>query len=300
MQVSANLTDNYTMNDITQKQNLPRFTNLLKAQRVAYSQCKFCQIFDLVSLVLAIVAPIIGIFRNDLVNVLGAIGVLWTIIYLTAESYRKTKTEQGAKLQEQFDTELYDIPWNDILCKSKVNIDVQNDLATKYSKNDLQDWYSTEIGNTLPKQIAVLICQRINFSWEINLRKTYVNFLIIIVLFYYGIFLIIEVLLNTGIYDILIMLAPSLSFLMYCVQNSLSLKTHIKSKNETLSMIDLKLQEYAQQRSIPDNLTLRQFQDVIFTERTVPEKIPDLFYNFFKNDNENRIDQLVISIKNTF
>jgi len=72
---------------------------------------------------MAIVLPIIGMYRTDIVNYLGAFGVLWTIIYLVTENYRKKKTEQGAKIQEQFDTELFEIPWNEILCKNKVNTD---------------------------------------------------------------------------------------------------------------------------------------------------------------------------------
>jgi hypothetical protein len=288
------------MNDINIKQNLPQFTELLKAQRIAYSQCKLYQILDLISLLLAIIAPIVGLINNDLINVLGATGVLWTIIYLVAESYRKAKTEEGAKIQEQFDTELYNLHWNEILCKNKISIDIRRDLAEKHQDNDLLDWYSKEIGDILPNEIAVLLCQRINFSWEINLRKNFVLFILAVLIIYYGMFFTFYICTNTGIYDILILISPSLSFLMYCVQNTLSLKTHIKSKNETLALIDHKISEYATQRILPTTNTLRQIQDVIFTERTVPEKIPDWFYFFHKKNNENRTDQLIISIKSNF
>lgn len=288
------------MNDINYKQNLPQFVELLKAQRIAYSQCKLYQILDIISLLIAIVAPIIGILNNDLINLLGAIGVFWTIIYLIAEGYRKAKTEQGAKIQEQFDTELYDMSWNEVLCKSKVNIDTRRDLALKHQNNDLNNWYSKEIDNVLPKEIAILLCQRINFSWEINLRKKFVYFLIILLLIYYGVFFSLCLYSNTGIYDILILVSPSLSFLIYCVQNTLSLKSHINSKNETLTLIDQMITEFTNQRILPNSSTLRQIQDVIFIERTVPEKIPDWFYSFYKKNNENRTDQLIIAIKSNF
>ena len=288
------------MNDINTKQNSTQFIELLKAQRIAYSQCKAYQILDLISLLFAIIAPVVGLLKNELINLLGAIGVLWTILYLVAEGYRKAKTEEGAKIQEEFDTELYSIPWNEILCKNKINIDIKRDLADKYQANDLLDWYSKEIGNILPNEIAVLLCQRINFSWEINLRKKFVLFILIALIIYYGVFISLCIYSNTGIYDILILISPSLSFLMYCVQNTLSLKSHIKSKNETLALIDQKISEYSTQRILPNINTLRQIQDVIFTERTVPEKIPDWFYFFYKKNNENRTDQLIVSIKSTF
>ena len=288
------------MNRITQTQNEAKFIEYLKAQRVAYSQCKIYQVFDVISVLMAIVLPIIGMYRTDIVNYLGAFGVLWTIIYLVTENYRKKKTEQGAKIQEQFDTELFEIPWNEILCKNKVNTDTKIDLAKEYKGNDLSNWYSLEVDSSLPKSIAIILCQRINFSWELKLRKRFVTFLIILLVAYYGIFVGFFVSKNIGFYDILLLIAPSLSFLIYGVQNSLSLKNHIKSKNDTLSQIDEILNEYSDNREKPSKGILRQVQDIIYTERTVPEKIPDWFYKLSKSSNEDRTDNIIKSIKAKF
>ncbi len=288
------------MNRITQTQNEAKFIEYLKAQRVAYSQCKIYQVFDVISVLMAIVLPIIGMYRTDIVNYLGAFGVLWTIIYLVTENYRKKKTEQGAKIQEQFDTELFEIAWNEILCKNKVNTDTRTDLAKEYKGNDLSNWYSLEVDSSLPKTIAVILCQRINFSWELKLRKRFVTFLIILLVAYYGIFVGFFVSKNIGFYDILLLIAPSLSFLIYGVQNSLSLKNHIKSKDETLSQIDEILNKYSNNGEKPSKAILRQVQDIIYTERTVPEKIPDWFYKLSKSSNEDRTDNIIKSIKAKF
>ncbi len=285
------------MNIINQRQNEKEFIDYLKAQRIAYSQCKLYQIFDLISILLAIILPIIGLFKTDLVNYLGAFGVLWAIIYLIAENFRKIKSEQGAKIQEQFDTELYQIPWNEVLCRNKINRDIQRDLINKYTKNDLSDWYSVEIGNSLPHEIAVLLCQRINFSWELNLRKKFVFFLVGVTVIYYSLFLLISILSNLGLFDMLILMAPSISFLIYGVKNSLSLKSQIKSKTQTLDLIDNKLEDFANTKDLPSIEVLRQIQDVIYSERTVPEKIPDWFYRAFRTKNELRSDDLIKSIK---
>ncbi|WP_054850985.1 S-4TM family putative pore-forming effector [Olleya sp. ITB9] len=288
------------MNRIIQKQNESKFIEYLKAQRVAYSQCKVYQLFDVISVLMAIILPIIGILNKDIVNYLGAFGVLWTIIYLVTENYRKKKTEQGAKIQEQFDTELFEMPWNDILCKNKVNSDTQIDLANNYEGNDLSNWYSLEVDSSLPKPIAIILCQRINFSWELKLRKRYVTFLIILLVTYYGLFIAFFISKNIGFYDILLLIAPSLSFLIYAVQNSLSLKNHINSKNETLGQIDEILDKYSINGEIPDESILRQIQDIIYSERTVPEKIPDWFYKLSKSSNEDRTDNIIKSIKAKF
>ncbi|GAL77123.1 hypothetical protein KO504_12825 [Winogradskyella psychrotolerans] len=288
------------MNRITEKQNESKFIEYLKAQRVAYSQCKSYQVFDVISVIMAIILPVIGMLNEDIVNYLGAFGVLWTIIYLVTENYRSKKTEQGAKIQEQFDTELYDITWNEILCKEKINSDTQIDLANKYDGNDLSDWYSTEIDSSLPKAIAIILCQRINFSWELKLRKRYVTFLIILLLTYYGVFVVFFVSKNIGFYDILLLIAPSLSFLIYGVQNSINLKNHINSKNETLKQIDQILDNYSENRETPSENTIRQIQDIIYNERTVPEKIPNWFYRLSKSSNEDRTDTIIKLIKSKF
>ncbi|MFL1895561.1 S-4TM family putative pore-forming effector [Aquimarina sp. 2-A2] len=288
------------MNDIIEKQNKKEFIEYLKAQRVAYSQCKIFQIFDLVSILIAIILPIIGIIKKDFVNYLGAFGVLWTIIYLISENYRRKKTEQGAKLQEQFDTELYDIPWNNILCKNKISSDIRIDLAEKYKDGGLKNWYSKEVDKTLPKPIAILLCQRINFSWELKLRKLFVTFLVFTSVLYYGAFLGFFIYKNIGFYDILLLLVPSLSFLIYGIQNSLSLKSHIVAKRETLNQIDGFLNAYSSNRDLPNESILRQIQDVIYSERTFPEKIPDWFYKLNLASNENRTDAIIKSIKTKF
>lgn len=288
------------MNDITTRQNNPNLIELLKAQRVAYSQCKKFLIFDVVSVIIAILFPLLTLKYPNYQNTINAFGVLWTASYLLTEVYRKNKTTQGAIIQEQFDTELYNIKWNEVLCKDKANIDTIQDLASKYSKNDLQNWYSTKIDNTLPNEISILLCQRINFSWEISQRQKFVTFLSIIAILYYGIYVVIGFRNNVG-FDLLVMLSPSISFLVYSVLNVISLRSHVKSKNETLKFIDRELENFQQSRtSLPTSETLRQIQDVIFTERTVPEKVPDWFYRLNKSKNENFIDNLIIKIQNNF
>lgn len=280
------------MNDITSRQNNPNLIELLKAQRTAYSQCKSFQLFDLVSLVVAIIFPVLILTFPSSQNMINAIGVLWTIAYLVTEIHRRNKTTQGALIQEQFDTELYNLEWNEILCKEKVSLDTIQELAVKYSKNDLMNWYSVEIKNSLPKEIAVILCQRINFSWEIIQRRKFVTFLSIITGLYYSIYIAIGFKYNIGFFDLLVMLSPSISFLIYSVLNILSLKSHIKSKNETLKFIDKELDRYKVNRNLPTTGKLRQIQDVIFSERTVPEKVPDWFFRMYRSKNENFIDNL--------
>ena len=118
------------------------------------------------------------------------------------------------RIMIKFDS-TYNLKWNEVLCKEKANIDTIQDLASKYSKNDLHNWYSTKIDNTLPNEISILMCQRINFSWEISQRQKFVTFLSIIAVLYYGIYIVIGFKNNVGFFDLLVMLSPSISFLVW-------------------------------------------------------------------------------------
>lgn len=285
------------MNQILRKQNEPDFIRLLKAQRIAYKQCKRMQIFDVLSLLIAIAFPLLTLVFPKLQNGLNASGVLWTVAYLFTEYYRRRKTTEGANIQEQFDTQLYEIAWNRILCKDKVNADKIHQLAIKYTKDDLSNWYSTKIEESLPREIAIIICQRINFSWEISQRRKYVNLLILLTGVYYLIYIAIALFLNAGFFDLLVFISPSISFLIYGVMNIIALKSHVASKNETIKLIDDEIDSYRTYQLKPTNVTLRSIQDVIFYERTIPEKIPDWFYKINKSKNENIIDDIVLTIQ---
>lgn len=288
------------MNTIIEKQNESRFIAYLKAQRVAYSQCKSYQIFDSISLFLAILLPFAGLINSELVKYFGAFGVIWTIFYLIVEHLRKNKSKQGASIQEEFDVQLFEIPWNQILCGDRINNDMQRDLAAKYKGDDLKNWYSLKITMNLPRELAVLLCQRINFSWEISLKRKFINTLITILSLYYGSIILVAIIINFGILDTLIILSPSLSFLIFCIKNISALRTQSKSKKDNLNLIDSILDEYSKTNKLPSDSVLRQIQDVIFNNRNVPEKIPDWFYKKYRNSNELRTDEIIKSLKQKF
>lgn len=285
------------MNDIIQKQNRIEFIELLKAQRIAYSECKSYLIYDIISIIIAIILPFVGLIFEDIVKPLGAFGFILTILYLISETRRKKLNTKAAKIQEQFDTDLFNLPWNYILCKTKVDQDTIHDFAEKYKKNDLQNWYSTEIDDSLPHNIAVILCQRTNFSWEISLRKLFAKYLIATIVIYYGLIGIISIIQNTGIYNLMILLVPSLSFLIYGIRNSITILTQNKAKQETLQSIDNCLENYVKNRIEPTTEILRQIQDVTYIERSSPEKIPDWFYRRFKQKNESKTDYIIRNFK---
>ena len=87
------------MNEIIVKQNKLEFIELLKAQRIAYEKCKRLQILDVISILIAILFPLLAYKFPVCQNIINAFGVLWTILYLVTEYHRKNMTAQGAVIQ---------------------------------------------------------------------------------------------------------------------------------------------------------------------------------------------------------
>ena len=58
------------MNDIPSIQNEVHFIELLKAQRVAYSQCKTFQVFDIIGLFIAILFPLLALEYPNSQNII--------------------------------------------------------------------------------------------------------------------------------------------------------------------------------------------------------------------------------------
>lgn len=287
------------MNDISTKQNLQSMIDLLKAQRIAYSKCKHYQIFDTVSILIAIITPIVGFANNSSLDVLTVIGVIWTILYLVFDTIRKSKLSIGAKIQEQFDTELYDMQWNNTLCREKISVDNITEFANEYQNNDLHNWYSQEITTDLDKNIAVILCQRINLSWENTLKYKFSKALLICVILYYAIFFVIVISINYGIYDTMKILSPTIPFLVYGVQNFYNVKSQRDTKKNLIQDIDREFMNYSNTKILPSDTMLRNIQDVIYNERNSIEKTPDWFYKIYKQKFENHTDEVIRNLKNS-
>src|SRR5690349_19748996 len=101
-------------NDIPRKQNDQDNLNLLLAQRRLYSAVKaYFTSRTAISLVLALCSPFLTAAIPNAGPYLG----LLSIIYLLVEEFvlqrvEKRKQLQAAKVQELFDIDVLDLPWN--------------------------------------------------------------------------------------------------------------------------------------------------------------------------------------------
>ncbi|WP_347841554.1 S-4TM family putative pore-forming effector [uncultured Draconibacterium sp.] len=108
------------MNNIQTNQNKADFIRLLKAQRVAYSIAKRCMSVEVIILLISIIFPILLIFFPDLVEQSLVIILSGGLVILSVllNNLMKNRTNVAAKIQEEFDTKLFNLTWNSLLCGS--------------------------------------------------------------------------------------------------------------------------------------------------------------------------------------
>lgn len=82
----------------------------------------------------------------------------------------------AATLQETFDAELFQLPWNATRVNTRLDpSDVSNaarEFLNSKSAHRAMNWYAPVVGDT-PIELGRLICQRINLWWDSKLRSRY-------------------------------------------------------------------------------------------------------------------------------
>ena len=110
--------------------------------------------------------------------------LLGWIDVLCLDRIQTSRKKTAAKMQEEFDCELFGLPWNAIRCSTTPETEVLNEAADKFARKlknaNHRDWYPKEVGR-LPLPLARLICQRAAVWWDMSQRRKYAGWLVAIV-----------------------------------------------------------------------------------------------------------------------
>ncbi len=178
------------MNSITAKQNEQDQIERLAAQRQLYSTAK--QIFGFQLIFGGPVAFILALLVFLQPETKGYVA-LWAITLSLADIFwltpwQKRLRENAAKIQEAFDCDVLQLPWNEIKVGKRVDPELVKEQFDKFvnmsstSSSPLTNWYPT-IVSELPLEVARVVCQRSNCWWDSQQRRRYAFWIISIVLF---------------------------------------------------------------------------------------------------------------------
>tara|TARA_R110002073_G_scaffold72537_1_gene177056 strand:- start:16733 stop:17647 length:915 start_codon:yes stop_codon:yes gene_type:complete len=272
---------------ILERQDKDVHINELLAQKRVYSIAKNYQGFLIfISVPLPIIISLVVKFNPNLFNESSYIFVLYTIIAAVGEKILESSIDRlkkiAASIKETFDNKVLGINSNETL--NLVLTD--RELIRRYSKkyrakqqviNNVIDWYSLEIKN-VKTNVASLLCQRTNITYDFSVRKRYKYLIYIISSLTFLVLLIIALINDLSVKGFLIeVILPSIPIIMFAYKEINSNTESIDNLNHLRNLIESTLSETNINDTI-EKKQLRSIQDRIYNNRLLSPLIPDFIY----------------------
>ncbi|WP_152990745.1 S-4TM family putative pore-forming effector [Sphaerimonospora mesophila] len=157
---------------IATAQNTDYSRRLLAAQSRLYTDAK--RIHDVrvaTVVVLAIATVALALTLPDLRLVVGTIGGALTFLWsIMASGREKRRRREAVYVQEEFDTHVFGLPWNNFAADHP-SPTVIVESAARYRGNRTKDWYPDT--RNVVRPLDVLICQRSNLGWGSSMHRLY-------------------------------------------------------------------------------------------------------------------------------
>ena len=156
-------------------------------------------------------------------------------------------------------------------------------LSNNAEKEKLKNWYTVE-ADRKPLNEGILVCQRENFTWDAGLRKRFRRLSIGVVVLLSGAVLIMGVFLNESVIELLCRIAFLAPMLQWLFETVKMLNDDLENLNELDVAINSK-----EEKSMED---LQDIQKLIYEHRKGCLTIPNFFYGYFKDNDEDRAHRM--------
>ena len=283
------------------EQNTDYAIKLLASQRSIYSSAKtYFYIQCIIAIPIPIIISLLGKYykveTEDLTWIFSLYLILSGIAYLFLEKHIKSLKSSAAVIQELFDCKVLEIKWNSVLIHKKPSKEIIDSTSEKFlKKNDkskLLVWYSKNI-EPLTTNVATLICQSTNCTYDSSFRKTVNRRILIIAILTFLIILVISMLNNLTLKSFLSnVLIPSFPIFILAWKQYITNDENIEDLIVTSSKID-KILSNSNFSSAIDYNEIRQIQDRIYNSRKNRNLLPDWIFYKFRNKLEKSMDYIV-------
>lgn len=290
-------------NGILERQNEENNILKLAAQRQLYSDI---YLIGVVNIILTVIVPLTLSFvysfvvdkSSNLAIVLNTVAcclsLLMVVIAPIIDLLKINKKVLAATIQQQFDVDVFMMNWDIKLFGKRKNLNSEIARSSKKifenqeKKQLLKNWYVKEV-DELSLEDGIAACQKENFTWDRGLRKKYFIFLFIVLTIILVIQISIALVNGHTIREFICFeMFPVLSVLTWIV------KTISEIIRDLELMKSLSDYVYSNEKKNMDELTF--IQKDIFECRKTLTKIPDWFYQIFKDNDEN-IEQKAVQMR---
>lgn len=285
----GNVEDKQHSNGIAKRQNEGYSISFLAAQRQLYIEAGRLDYTDFIlSVLMPLVLAVLKWINNStiVVNCSYILSIAMLFISIFISKTRQRKKSLAAFIQLKFDLYVYQMPWDYKLFGE--NKDADPDVA-KYSKRilgissekeKLINWYTPAVDG-VPLNDGILMCQKENCNWDGELRKRYKMISVVGIIILIGIVLAIGFAKNKTISAMttqIIFIIPMLRWLLNL----------ISELSDDISRIQAIYMRLMPQKVIKTTDYLSENEKLITIHRSKSVKIPDSFYNLFKDNDEDR------------
>jgi hypothetical protein len=249
------------------------------------------------TLALALVAPLVLLFRPSLGPALGAIAGVWIFVSrLVLEPFRRDYQLKGATAQECFDCLVLGIPWNEALARPLPDeeISAASRAGRRSTKRveQARDWYAaTDFRLDWPR--SVLMCQRSNAVWACRQHRTYGRFLAAAAIAWFIVGIIVAVADGAALSTYLVtILLPSMPAFLDASELSRAHSSAARDRELIREQTDALIEN-----GTAETHEIREIQDQLFRLRREAPQVPDWFYQVirtgYEEDMKYAVDELI-------
>lgn len=274
------------MNLIVEKENSQINIDRLDAQRYLYTKAKCISI---ISFILCAIIPMALVFLrfcfydNDIFSKIVIIYSFCAIFIEKILEFLITKRRNTAsRIQQLFDCELFDLPWNEPLCGEQPTHEEIYKAKTGKSINKLHNWYEPVI-ESLKHEYAIVVCMHTNVLYDRNIRNIYHKIIYITMLVLPLIVFLFGIINNNDMLDWLTnSLIPFTPLMAWCLDIHKHNIENLKALTRIEKLINITFSKVKKKGKIAIK-ELSVIQDLIFVHRNTAYPIPNILYKIMRN-----------------
>lgn len=293
------------MNEIANRENSPEFLRLMFARSKIYQEARVFQVAQLVLTVgVPFFAGILGAFIPDVRPIAGALSVALTLFDVSfLDRQQRNKLRLAARISEQFDIGVLELPWNDFIAKHVEPETIERtSSAWRHGDGRLRDWYSPSVSKA-PIALGRILCQRANLQYDCRLRTLYGNALVGLAFLIVAILVAIAVTKHLLFTDwVLTIVAPAAPIFVWAIRERFRQSDTGRTDDQIRAGVETLWKQTSTGAITADESLAqsRSLQDAIFAHRSSSPMTFPFIYNYMRSKLEREmhagIDDLLRSI----
>lgn len=285
------------MNSIPDVQNEGDQLKVLRARRWTYTLATRVMMAQLgLTLGVSIAGSMLAALRPDMKALIAAASLVVIVVdALILDRYQKLLLKRAAKMGEQFDCAVLNLPWDRFVVGEKLDAEDVHAAAKAFEARrddaQLKGWYPEAVGR-VPLHLARIICQRTNLRYDSRLRRRYGAGLMCAALLLLGVLTLTVLVQSTSMETWVLTLAPATPFLSWAARE-LYRQTDTADLLDTLKKEAGKLWESALTGGCDAETCRtksREFQSAIYSRRASSPLIFPLIYKLMRSKLEDEMN----------